>query len=236
MLARYEKEIGRFAWIMAWVGLVAGQLHALARFRTADGQEDLELPLTRAWAEPADDLLSPLLGWADPDLVYITYGKIWLPVFVAFTLCAMAVYRRRKPAGFESGCGAWPSAPTVWPASESPWTTGHSGQAATTAAASRRGSSRLVGSADRSRTRGTLLLSTVLGVTLLVKRFRPCFPASPGADNSRGLRDPDGHLDGERGVASQCSRSRCSGDAWPTTWSPRRSSSCQQPSVDRWWA
>lgn len=67
-----QRRIGRFAWVMAWVGLVVGQLHALARFATEDGTEDLELPLTAAWAEPGADLLQPLLGWANPDIVYIT--------------------------------------------------------------------------------------------------------------------------------------------------------------------
>ena len=95
MLDREAGRIGRFAWVMAWVGLVVGQLHALSRFATADGKEDLELPWTAAWAEPAADVFAPLLDWADPDLVYVTYGKIWFPVFVAFTLCAFVVYRRR---------------------------------------------------------------------------------------------------------------------------------------------
>ena len=31
----------------------------------------------------------------------MTYGKIWLPVFVAFTLCAFVVRRRRSPVGLE---------------------------------------------------------------------------------------------------------------------------------------
>ena len=55
MLDREAGRIGRIAWVMAWVGLVVGQLHALSRFATADGKEDLELPLTAAWAEPAAD-------------------------------------------------------------------------------------------------------------------------------------------------------------------------------------
>jgi hypothetical protein len=42
-----------------------------------------------------------VLDWANPDAVYLTYGKIWLPVFVAFTLCAFVVRRRRQPVGFE---------------------------------------------------------------------------------------------------------------------------------------
>ena len=100
-LERHSTAIGRYAWWAAWVGLVAGQLHALARHATADGRADLALPLTRAWAEPAADALRPVLVWGDPDLVYVTYGKIWLPVFLGFTLCAFLVHQRRQPAGFE---------------------------------------------------------------------------------------------------------------------------------------
>lgn len=95
------RRLGLFAWVMAWVGLVGGQLHALSRFATADGKADLELPLTRLWAERAADAVRPLLDWADPDVVYLTYGKIWLPVVLAFTLCALLVHRHRRPTGFE---------------------------------------------------------------------------------------------------------------------------------------
>ena len=48
-----QRAVGRFAWVMAWVGLVVGQLHALARHATVDGKEDLELAWTAFWAEPA---------------------------------------------------------------------------------------------------------------------------------------------------------------------------------------
>ena len=101
MLEAHEREIGRFAWVMAWVGLVVGQLHALARFSVPANAEDLDYPLTALWAEPAMDALQPLLDWGDPDLVYVTYGKIWLPVFLAFTLAAFVVRRRREPRGWE---------------------------------------------------------------------------------------------------------------------------------------
>ena len=96
-----QRRIGRFAWVMAWFGLVMGQLHALARHQTADGKADLDLPLTAFWAEPAGDALRPLLDWGSADAVYLTYGKLWLPVFVAFTLCAFVVRRRRAPVGVE---------------------------------------------------------------------------------------------------------------------------------------
>ena len=101
LLQTHSTTVGRYAWWSAWVGLVGGQLHALSRFETADGRADLELPLTAAWAEPAADLLRPLLDWGDPDLVYVTYGKIWLPVFLGFLLCAVLVRHQRRPAGFE---------------------------------------------------------------------------------------------------------------------------------------
>ena len=109
-----QRRIGRFAWVMAWVGLVGGQLHALARHQTADGKGDLQQWTTRVWSDPARAALKPLLDWANPDAVYLTYGKLWLPVFVAFTLCAFVVQRRRRPVGFEKW--AWRIALTgyVW--------------------------------------------------------------------------------------------------------------------------
>jgi hypothetical protein len=96
-----RRKVARFAWAMAWIATVVGELHALARHATEDGKADLDLSLTRAWAVPAADLLDPLLNWSDPDTVYLTYGKVWLPVFVSFTLAASVVYRSRGPAGFE---------------------------------------------------------------------------------------------------------------------------------------
>lgn len=96
-----EKRIVTFGWIAASAGLVLGQLHALSRFETESGKSDLELPLTNAWAVPAARALRPLLDWSDPDTVYWHYGKIWLPVFAAMTLCALVVYRHRRPDGFE---------------------------------------------------------------------------------------------------------------------------------------
>ena len=177
MLTGRDRQIGRFAWLMAWVGLVVGQLHALARFETADGKEDLELPLTAAWAEPATDALRPLLDWADPDIVYVTYGKIWFPVFVAFTLCAFVVYRRRQAQGFEKI--AWRFALTGYTIAcvgvfldyWTQWTGNYEGDGI---------EATLFTVAFAVTVPGlllTLLGSTVLGITLLAKRFRPVAPA-----------------------------------------------------------
>jgi hypothetical protein len=96
-----DRRIGRLAWVMAWVGLVVGQFHAMARHNTADGKSDLDSWTTRVWSDPARKLFAPLLDWASPDAVYLTYGKIWFPVFAAFTACAFVLYQRRRPRGFE---------------------------------------------------------------------------------------------------------------------------------------
>jgi hypothetical protein len=177
MLTGHDRQIGRFAWLMAWVGLVVGQLHALARFATADGKEDLELPLTAAWAEPAADALRPLLDWANPDIVYVTYGKIWFPVFVAFTLFAFVVYGRREPLGFEKF--AWRLALTAYVVAcagvfldyWTQWTGSYNGDGIEATLFT-------VGFAVTVPGMFlTLLGSTVLGITLLAKRFRPLVPA-----------------------------------------------------------
>ena len=92
-----DRRIGKIAWVKAWVGLVVGQVHAMARHNTADGKGDLEMWTTRVWSDPARKLFAPLLDWANPDAVYLTYGKIWFPVFLAFTVCAFVVRRRQQP-------------------------------------------------------------------------------------------------------------------------------------------
>jgi hypothetical protein len=90
------------------VAAVLAPIHALSRFATAEGQEDLEFALTRMWAEPAADRLRVLLDWADPDTVYLTYGKAWFFLFAAAAMGAFLVRRAREPRGLERV--AWPIA------------------------------------------------------------------------------------------------------------------------------
>lgn len=93
--------IGRITWIFAFIATVLGVLHALARHATDSGQRDLESPLVSTWAVPTAEALRPLLTWSDPDTVYLSYGKVWAPIVIAFTLCAFVAYSLRRPAGFE---------------------------------------------------------------------------------------------------------------------------------------
>ena len=170
-LDRHAAGIGRFAWVMAWVGLIGGQLHALARHATEDGKADLDLPATAFWAEPAARTLKPLLDWGDPDLVYVTYGKLWLPVFLAFTLCAFVVHRRRHPQGFEKW--AWRVALAGYVGAVVSVTTDYWTQ----------WTGEYNALFDISFVLGlpaffvTMIGSTVLGITLLRKGFRPLLPA-----------------------------------------------------------
>lgn len=178
MLERRTRRIGRSAWVMAWVGLVVGQLHALSRFATERGRADLELPLTRAWAEPAARVLAPFLDWADPHLVYVTFGKVWFPVFLATVLCADAVRRRRRPRGFERW--VWGAAVSVYALLASgaflaywtQWTGGHPEEGSLESTLF--GAGFVVSAAALVL---ALLVSTVLGGLLLVQRTRPVAPS-----------------------------------------------------------
>ena len=166
-----QRRIGRFAWAMAWFGLVAGQLHAMARHQTADGKQDLQMWTTRVWSDPGRKVFAPLLDWADPDVVYLTWGKVWLPVFLAFTLCAFVVHRRRQPVGFEKW--AWRVA-----------LTGYVGATASVAAeywtqwgSMDQGFLDAVFLATVPFLLITIVGSTLLGIALLRRRMRPSAPA-----------------------------------------------------------
>lgn len=97
-----DQQIGRAALVAAVAGTVLAPVHALSRFATEEGRSDLESGLVRSWADPAAEALQPLLGWADADVVYTTYGKLWTPIFAAAVLCAFTVRRRRTPTGAET--------------------------------------------------------------------------------------------------------------------------------------
>ena len=96
-----KRVVGRSAWIVAWVGLVLAPIHALSRFATEAGKSDLDSPVVRAWAEPAARQLRPLLSWSDAGTVYMNYGRIWLPLLLVATVCAFVVRRERRPRGME---------------------------------------------------------------------------------------------------------------------------------------
>lgn len=92
---------GRFAFYAAIAGTVVAPIHALARFTTHDGAADLKSPLVHWWAVPAGRMLHPLLDWASPYTVYLSWGKLFFPIMLASTVFAFVVHRARAPLGFE---------------------------------------------------------------------------------------------------------------------------------------
>ena len=136
-----------------------------------------------------------MLDWANPDAVYLTYGKIWFPVFVAFTLCAFVVRRRRQPVGFEKW--AWRIALAGYVLACVGVFCDYWTQWDTYNAVLRRG--------VPDHPPGlllTLLGSTVLGIALLRRGFVPRSSAWLLALTlPAGLRHPAGHVDGQRRAA-----------------------------------
>lgn len=96
-----QVRLTRLAWLSALATLVIGQLHALARFQTADGMSDLDLPPTAFWAEPAARALDPLISWAGADTVYLTYGKWWPIALGVMVVAGFMVMRLRALYGAE---------------------------------------------------------------------------------------------------------------------------------------
>lgn len=162
-----ERLVARLAWLAPWFGVVLGFLHALSRYRTADGRGDLDSGIVSAWADPAGDLLSPLLTWADPDVVYATYGKLWLPVFVAFTAMAFVARRHRPARGFERF--AWRVMPWVYVGA----CLSVAGEYWTQWTADPNGLLDAVFLVSLPLVLLTIVGSSVLGTTLLVKGYRP---------------------------------------------------------------
>jgi hypothetical protein len=95
------RAIGYAAPIAAVSGTLLAPIHALSRYATADGAADLDSAAVRAWAVPAARRLHVLLDWSNPQTVYTTYGRLWLPIFATAVACAFAIGARRHPTGFE---------------------------------------------------------------------------------------------------------------------------------------
>jgi hypothetical protein len=81
-----NRDQTRLAGLAATVGGVLGvlvsPLYSLAYFASSDGAAETQSAAAQAWAEPARDLLEPLLTFASADVVRITYGKLWLLVWM----------------------------------------------------------------------------------------------------------------------------------------------------------
>jgi hypothetical protein len=86
----------RWGGLAALVGSVIGILyfpfHATAYFATQDGAASLDAPWVAAWAEPFARVFDPLLTFAPPGQVYITFGKFAILVVFGYLAGAVALH------------------------------------------------------------------------------------------------------------------------------------------------
>lgn len=89
------RQAGLAAVVAAGASVVLAPLNALARMRTESGRSDFENGAASWWAEPAMRLFEPVLDFASPDTVYLTYGKFYALALFAALACAVAVRNGR---------------------------------------------------------------------------------------------------------------------------------------------
>jgi hypothetical protein len=91
---------GLAAMVGGALGVLVSPLYSLAYFAgTDEGTSDAESALAQAWAEPARDLLEPLLTFASPDDVYMTYGKLFLFVWIGMLAGLVGLHARHAGRG-----------------------------------------------------------------------------------------------------------------------------------------
>jgi hypothetical protein len=81
------------------LGVLVSPLYSLAYFATEAGASFAESAVVQAWAEPARDLLNPLLTFASPDDVYLTYGKLFLVVWMGMLAGLIGLHARHAGRG-----------------------------------------------------------------------------------------------------------------------------------------
>jgi hypothetical protein len=96
---------GLAAMVGGALGVIVSPLYSLAYFATDDGASDAESAWAQAWAEPARDLLEPLLTFASADVVRLAYGKLFLLVWIGLLAGLVGLHARH--AGREGRLERW---------------------------------------------------------------------------------------------------------------------------------
>jgi len=90
---------GLAAMVAGALGLVFAPLYSLAYFATDDGAADATSPWVQAWTEPARDLFGPLLTFASPDVVRLTYFKLFLFITIGMLAGVVGLHARQAQHG-----------------------------------------------------------------------------------------------------------------------------------------
>ena len=92
---RRTRRYGLAAMLGGVVRILCAPFYALAYFATADGAESLEADWVVAWAGAVRPALEPLLTFAPPETVYLTYGKCFSPMVLGWTVGLLALHARQ---------------------------------------------------------------------------------------------------------------------------------------------
>ena len=90
---------GMAAMVAGILGVVFAPLYSLAYFASTDGAADATSPAVRAWTEPARDLVGPLLTFAAPDVVRLTYFKLFLFITAGILAGLVGLHARQAQHG-----------------------------------------------------------------------------------------------------------------------------------------
>jgi hypothetical protein len=90
---------GLAAMVGGALGVLVSPLYSLAYFATEDGAADADSAWVQAWAEPARDLLGSLLTFASPDVVRLTYGKLFLFIWLGMLAGLVGLHARHAGQG-----------------------------------------------------------------------------------------------------------------------------------------
>lgn len=95
---------GMTAMLGGALGILYSPLYALAYFATAGGASSLEAPWEAVWAGAARLVLEPLLTFASPHTVYLTYDKCFSFMILGWRVCLPSTTGRpRARAGWRDG-------------------------------------------------------------------------------------------------------------------------------------
>jgi hypothetical protein len=95
MSSKHIRWGGLVAMLGGIVGILYAPFYALAYFATEDGAESLEAPWVAAWAGALRPILEPLLTFAAPEAVHLTYGKFFSLMVFGWMAGLLALHARQ---------------------------------------------------------------------------------------------------------------------------------------------